>query len=83
MLESIRNAVKWLIQTGTLKTERVQVKRNVFQTNFRLAPEYQQEHVLKALYEKITQFSGSVIQDFAYVSREMRKLTVSDILPRL
>ena len=83
MLESIRNAVKWLLHTGVLKAERLQIKRNVFQTNFRLAPEFQQEAALKALFEKIAQFSGSQIQDFAYVSREMRKLTVSDILPKL
>lgn len=59
MLESIRNAVKWLLQTGVLKAEKLQVKRNVYQTNFRLAPGFQQEAAIRALYERIAQFSGS------------------------
>jgi len=67
MLESIRNSIKWLVQIGALRVEKLQIKRNVFQTNFRLQPEYQAEAAIKGLFQKISLFSSSDIKDFAYV----------------
>jgi hypothetical protein len=67
MLESIRNSIKWLVQIGALRVEKLQIKRNVFQTNFRLQPEYQAEAAIKGLFQKISLFSSSEIKDFAYV----------------
>ena len=54
MLESIKNSVKWLIQIGALRVEKLQIKRNVFQTNFRRQPDYQTESAMRTLFEKIS-----------------------------
>lgn len=63
-LESIRNAVKRFTQMGVITRERVQLKRTLFQTNFKLSPKYQSDEILQKLYQQIARFSISDTKEF-------------------
>ena len=81
-LETVKTAVVKLIQLKALTTEKVQVKKNVFEHYVRVNKDMNEKQ-LTDLYNKIAQFSHSKIKDSTYVQGEIRKLLINDIVARL
>lgn len=80
MLESIKNAVKRFISMGVLTKQKVTVKRNVFKTYVKVTDVYQNEHKIAEILDQIGFYLPYSAQaDLSYFSREMRKLTISEI----
>ncbi len=77
MLESIKNAVRKFIALGILQTQKVQVKKTVFKTYFRVAID---EEKLSEFFSNIGFYLPySASADLDFFQKEMTKLTVSDI----
>jgi hypothetical protein len=80
MLESIKNAVKRFITMGILTKQKVTVKRNVFKTYIKVTDVFQNEHKIAEILDQIGFYLPYSAQaDLSYFSREMRKLTISEI----
>lgn len=82
-LESIRNAVAKFVENGVLSVNKIQIKRNLFKTNYSLSSEYQDsDEKIYTFFNKVKGFlpSQSHIENDK-VFDEIRKLMVSDIIP--
>jgi hypothetical protein len=80
MLESIKNAVKRFVSMGILIKQKVTVKRNFFKTFFKVSDVYQNENKIAEILDQIGFYLPySAHADLSYFSREMRKLTISEI----
>ena len=82
MLESIKNAVKKLCYIGFLSIEKVQVKKNVFNTYFKLSKSFaENESKIIDLFDSIAFYLKNQ-SDVGYdkIQKVMRGVTISDVL---
>lgn len=84
MLESIKNAVRKFTLMGILKMETVRISRKESKTLIKVTPEYQDLSKLVELYERIAFYVPySPISNVEFLHKELRSLTISDVVAKL
>ena len=80
MLESIKNAVKKFVALGILTIEKKQIKKTVFKTYIHVSKAYQDEAKIEEVFDSITFYLPYCAHaDLSFFTREISKLTVSEI----